>query len=671
MRIAQVVSTFAPQIGGMGAVCADEAMSFARQGHEVVVFTLEYGGHINYAEHDAQFPFKIIRLKPFIKIGDAGFVPQILKFLKGNFDTVHLHYPFYGGAEWLYFAKIPLVITYHMDAQTAGLKSWLQKIYDRVVPRLVFGKAEKILLVDEKFRTSTYLQTVPQEKIIDLANGVDLDIFKPQPSNFAALELSEIQDKKIILFVGNILPVKRLDLLIRSLIILPDSQIRLLVVGGGYELHRCQQLARDLGVEDRVVFVGPCHDRSKLVQYYNLADCVAVPSDYESFSLVAAEALACEIPLVVSDLPVFRKNIQSVSFFERGSAESLANAVQKVLHMSSATRKITGEQGREEIKLRFNWQDHMTCLTNIYDQSVVKNTAPNFGYIKDISSSAQKLSDKSDVSLDRFDYEKSIWGYGQASADITSPTSFRLRQSLEVLAGLPVGAKVLELGAGAGQFIREIKRLKPELECYGCDISQQAISAAKQADDGVQYDLSDEKKSPYTNNYFDAVLIYDVLEHVTDPAGIVAEVYRVLKPGGRFYSFIPCEGDSLSLWNLLRKGNIGTDLTKKYAGHINRFSRGSVWKLFESAGFSFGRVRYSEHLLGQLLGIATFFSMDRFAKRHNVQQVNNEQFFDNLNKKGGGLLQMVKNIINSLVTLESLIFSRLPSPNVHLTVIKK
>jgi hypothetical protein len=127
----------------------------------------------------------------------------------------------------------------------------------------------------------------------------------------------------------------------------------------------------------------------------------------------------------------------------------------------------------------------------------------------------------------------------------------------------------------------------------------------------------------------------------------------------------------LSLWNLLRKFNIGTDLTRKYAGHINRFNRKELLRLVETVGFSRKQVRYSEHVLGQLLGIAAFFSMDRFAKRHQVAQVNNEQFFYDLGKKGGGILQIIKNIVNSLVTLESILFSRAPSPNVHLIAVKK
>lgn len=270
-----------------------------------------------------------------------------------------------------------------------------------------------------------------------------------------------------------------------------------------------------------------------------------------------------------------------------------------------------------------------------------------------------------------FDYEKSIWGHGNASLRLSSPTYFRLRQSLESLSQLKTGAKVLELGCGAGQFIREIKKIRPELDCYGCDISQHAIAIAKQVNDGVSYGLSDENKSPYADNFFDAVLIFDVLEHVANPGLILSEVNRVLKSGGVFYSFVPCEADLLSFWNLLHNLGLKRELTKMYAGHINKFSRRSLVNLVQSHGFALKRIRCSEHVLGQILGLAAFFSMDHFAKKNNLQQVNNEQYFYDLGKKGGGPLKIVKDAINSLVAAESIVFSRIPSPNVHLTVIKK
>ncbi len=371
MRIAHVVSTFSPQIGGMGSVCADEARSLVALGHEVTVFTLNYGEE-NYHEHDKVLPFKIIRLKPLVKFGDAGLVPQILGKLKNNFDLIHLHYPFYGGAEWLVFSKTPMVISYHMDAQARGLKSAFQKIYDLIWPKFIFNKAKKIILVDPLFRSSKLLQNISEDKIVEINNGIDLDIFKPQPVDLEKLDLSELKNKKIILFVGNILPLKRLDLLIRSLKLINSDDLVLLVVGGGYDSQNCQQLAKDLGVDKHIVFVGPCQDKLRLAQYYNVASCVAIPSDYESFSLVAVEAMACGKPLVVSNLPIFKTKLTSATFFEKGSLENLAEALKKVLSLSVEEKRIITDLQIEKVKKDFSQQGHIQKLEDVYNKIIIQ-----------------------------------------------------------------------------------------------------------------------------------------------------------------------------------------------------------------------------------------------------------------------------------------------------------
>ena len=71
------------------------------------------------------------------------------------------------------------------------------------------------------------------------------------------------------------------------------------------------------------------------------------------------------------------------------------------------------------------------------------------------------------------------------------------------------------------------------------------------------------------------------------------------------------------------------------------------------------------------LALPLFFSMSKFAKKNNLEQVNNEQFFYDLDKKGGGAFKLLKDVVNSLVAIESIVFSRIPSPNVHLVVVKK
>ncbi|HSR88880.1 MAG TPA: glycosyltransferase family 4 protein [Candidatus Udaeobacter sp.] len=366
MRVAHVVSTFYPHVGGMGSVCYNEAKSLAESGHDVTVFTLKYP---NEVYNDVKFPFKIVRLKPIIKLGDAGLVPQILNQLKG-FDLVHLHYPFYGGAEWLSFFNIPLVITYHMDAQSGGLKEIIAKAYDLFWSKILFSKAKKIITVDTNHFQNTKFGQYFINKTVEIQNGVDTEIFRPHSVSLESVGLSHLKDKKIILFVGNPMPVKRLDILLNSLKLLNDNSLALMVIGGGYQLEKYKQMAKDLHIEKNVSFVGQCDDRQKLSDYYNMASCVVVPSDYESFSLVTIEAMACGIPVIASNIAGLASRVkpgENGFLFAKGSVESLVKELKKVLAMSKEEKQIMGEKEVSEIKNNYSWKNHMEKLLNLYN----------------------------------------------------------------------------------------------------------------------------------------------------------------------------------------------------------------------------------------------------------------------------------------------------------------
>ncbi len=268
-----------------------------------------------------------------------------------------------------------------------------------------------------------------------------------------------------------------------------------------------------------------------------------------------------------------------------------------------------------------------------------------------------------------FNYEQSVWGRGEAGLEWSSPASFRLKQALFALRGIPVDGKILEVGCGAGQFIRAIKNICPASHCYGCDISHRAIAEAGKRGDGVEYAVSQPGHIPYADSSFDAILIFDVLEHVENPALLLGEISRVLKPGGILYCFVPCEGDNLSLWHWLDMAGLKKDVTRIFAGHINYFSREQISSIFRESNFQIRQLRYSEHLLGQLLGVLSFYLMSRHSKNNPRQQTNNEECFAQIKNNYGILGDWLRKLINSVIYLESLFFSRVLSPNAHFIVI--
>ena len=143
MRIAQVSATFPPYMAGTGNVCYHNAIELAKLGHDVTVFTSRY------PDEDYTYPDSITvkRYKPWFRIGNAPFLPQLLS-LRG-FDVIHLHYPFFFGGEMIYLlsklTKQKYVITYHNDVILQGLARRFLTIYNSLVTRLVCSRSQKNL----------------------------------------------------------------------------------------------------------------------------------------------------------------------------------------------------------------------------------------------------------------------------------------------------------------------------------------------------------------------------------------------------------------------------------------------------------------------------------------------------------------------------------------------
>ena len=136
------------------------------------------------------------------------------------------------------------------------------------------------------------------------------------------------------------------------------------------------------------------------------------------------------------------------------------------------------------------------------------------------------------------------------------------------------------------------------------DIAKRGIELARKKPKGVKFRLGSLYNLPYKSNYFDTVIILDVLEHLGKPKAALKEVSRVLKNGGLFHAFVPLEGEPYSLHFWLMKLN--WKAKEQLAGHIQKFKLSDLKKMLFDCDLELRKKRFSGHLLGQLVDISYF-----------------------------------------------------------------
>jgi glycosyltransferase involved in cell wall biosynthesis len=371
MKIAQVIATFPPYHGGMGYVCYHNALELARRGHDVTVFTLEHD-RLSYDKDPGEF--KIVRLRTPMMYGDGGIVPQLYTGLKG-FDIIHLHYPFFGGAEYVYLVSLlrgeKYFLTYHMDVfGNTFLKKLLINAYTKLFMKHIIQKADVIgALSREHLKSSQAARFVDWSKVVDMPNGVDTGIFSPRDKNEALLEKHGLRDKTVVLFVGNLQPFKGLHLLIDAMAMIEDERIVLVIVGGGYCEADYKQQVKDKGLHERVIFAGPQSPDYNLPLYYNLCDFLVLPSTYsESFGLVVLEAMASGKPAIVSSLPGPSQLIHNGTdglVVKTGDREDLKKKIEYLAANTQLCQDM-GRAGRDKVVKKYSWSTISEHLEKIF-----------------------------------------------------------------------------------------------------------------------------------------------------------------------------------------------------------------------------------------------------------------------------------------------------------------
>ncbi|MBN1303069.1 MAG: class I SAM-dependent methyltransferase [Anaerolineales bacterium] len=210
------------------------------------------------------------------------------------------------------------------------------------------------------------------------------------------------------------------------------------------------------------------------------------------------------------------------------------------------------------------------------------------------------------------DEYKHIWGQGIIDPQNKDLASLKLNTCLKSIKAnhAQTEGRVLEVGCGAGRFLRSLRRQLPQLEYHGCDLDETSIRMAKAYQDGIHYRMADAVSLPYEADQFDIVLLFDILEHVEDTDQFLGELQRVAKNGARLHMYVPCEGEPFTLYWLLYKLKIGHDLTKRHAGHVQRFTKKGVQAVVAAHGFEIIQKSYSTYWIGQFIDFVYYLLQD-------------------------------------------------------------
>ncbi len=379
MKIAQVVCVFPPYWGGIGNSTHNLAKNFSSKGEDVCVFTPDYGA--SYAEYGADY--KIERISPLFKFGNAAVLPQLMWRLHG-FNAIHLHLPFLGATlPVLWFAvfhpKIKLIITYHMDLAGSGFKKIFFDFYKKIIIPLILRRADKIIVSSYDYAESSDIKNFfakHKNKFLEIPFGVDEQKFYPTEKNTLLAEKYFIDaETKTLLFVGGLDAAhyfKGMDILLRAVKKVAESgleNIKLVIVGDGELKSNYQNQAEFLHVRDKIIFAGGVSD-AELPDYYNLADAFVLPSidKSEAFGLVLLEAAACGKAGIASDLPGVRtvvKNNETGFLSKPADPDDLAEKIKQLLADDELRRKM-GAAARSMIEKKYNWEKISQKFIDLY-----------------------------------------------------------------------------------------------------------------------------------------------------------------------------------------------------------------------------------------------------------------------------------------------------------------
>ncbi|MDW7650239.1 MAG: 1,4-alpha-glucan branching protein domain-containing protein [Bacillota bacterium] len=371
-------------MGGLSRHVDDLSQALAEQeGRRVSVLTSRGG---NIPDYDVNHQVCVFRASPYQRAGeDIDFHDWVIQLNMAYFNlaqkivpaspflVLHAH-------DWLVGAaalgikrywRLPLVATIHATeiGRNNGIHTPLQrKIHDHEAE--LVHNADRIICCSEYMAgevAATF--AIPPEKITVIQNGVMPQKVIGQPLTGSERRRYAADDEAMIYFVGRLVREKGVDVLLKALprVFAAHPRTKAVISGKGPMYADLKKLARAAGIADRIVFTGFVDDfeRNRLLAS---ADLAVFPSLYEPFGIVALEAMAGGVPVVVSDVggmgEVIEHGVDGLKC-PPGNTGALSEAILTLL-ADPLLRMRLAEKGREKALTSFSWQTLAAKTNQLY-----------------------------------------------------------------------------------------------------------------------------------------------------------------------------------------------------------------------------------------------------------------------------------------------------------------
>lgn len=231
----------------------------------------------------------------------VSMIPYLMKKRQeSKYDLVHAHMAVPAGFSGVLagkFLKTPLLITCH----GSDIHTYPNYRYLKLMVSYALDSAQQVVFVSKALLKSAKERGFSFERATVIHNGVDKARFGPEEKSRCRRRLGLEVEPKVILFIGNLLPVKGVTLLLHAFadLIRIVSDIRLIIVGKGEQEGELKRQALGLGIANSVRFVGVVA-HAEVPAWINACDVFCLPSINEGFPTVIPEVLSCGRPIVAS-----------------------------------------------------------------------------------------------------------------------------------------------------------------------------------------------------------------------------------------------------------------------------------------------------------------------------------------------------------------------------------